>query len=44
MSSLGRNYLVLAALSGGIAVIAGAYAAHGPLVSGPRQWIARGAF
>jgi uncharacterized membrane protein YgdD (TMEM256/DUF423 family) len=43
MSSLGRIYLVLAALSGGFAVIAGAYAAHGPLVSGPRQWIATGA-
>lgn len=43
MTSLGRNCLVLAALSGGIAVIAGAYAAHGPLVPGPRQWIATGA-
>jgi uncharacterized membrane protein YgdD (TMEM256/DUF423 family) len=43
MSSLGRIYLVLAALSGGFAVIAGAYAAHGPLVSGPRHWIATGA-
>ncbi|HEY2481946.1 MAG TPA: DUF423 domain-containing protein [Caulobacteraceae bacterium] len=43
MSSLGRTCLVLAALSGGVAVIAGAYAAHGPLVAGPRQWIATGA-
>lgn len=44
MSSLGRIYLVVAALSGGFAVIAGAYAAHGPLVSGPRQWITTGAY
>jgi uncharacterized membrane protein YgdD (TMEM256/DUF423 family) len=43
MSSIGRTWLFLAALSGGVSVIAGAYAAHGPLVSGPRQWIATGA-
>lgn len=43
MPSIGRTFLVLSALSGGISVIAGAYAAHGPLVSGPRQWIATGA-
>jgi hypothetical protein len=34
MSSPGRTFLVLAALSGAIAVIAAAYAAHGPVVSG----------
>jgi uncharacterized membrane protein YgdD (TMEM256/DUF423 family) len=43
MSSPGRTFLVLAALSGAIAVIAAAYAAHGPVVSGPREWIATGA-
>ena len=44
MTSLGRNCLVLAALSGLISVVAGAYAAHGALVSGPREWIRTGAY
>ncbi len=43
MTSLGRNCLVLAALSGLISVVAGAYAAHGAAVSGPREWIRTGA-
>jgi len=44
MTSLGRNCLLLAALSGLISVVAGAYAAHGALVSGPREWIRTGAY
>jgi uncharacterized membrane protein YgdD (TMEM256/DUF423 family) len=43
MTSLGRYCLILAALSGLISVAAGAYAAHGPVVSGPREWIGTGA-
>jgi uncharacterized membrane protein YgdD (TMEM256/DUF423 family) len=34
--------LILAALSGLAAVVAGAYAAHGPVVAGPREWIGTG--
>jgi uncharacterized membrane protein YgdD (TMEM256/DUF423 family) len=43
MTSLGRNCLVLAAFSGLVSVVAGAYAAHGVAVSGPREWIRTGA-
>ena len=43
MSSIGRYCLVAAALSGLVAVVVGAYAAHGPVVSGPREWIKTGA-
>lgn len=43
MTSLGRNCLVLAALSGLISVVAGAYAAHGAADPGPREWIRTGA-
>jgi uncharacterized membrane protein YgdD (TMEM256/DUF423 family) len=35
--------LILAALSGLVAVVAGAWAAHGPVVAGPREWIRTGA-
>jgi uncharacterized membrane protein YgdD (TMEM256/DUF423 family) len=44
MTSLGRNCLVLAALSGLISVVTGAYAAHGATVPGPREWIRTGAY
>jgi uncharacterized membrane protein YgdD (TMEM256/DUF423 family) len=42
MTSLRRMCLILAALSGLMAVVAGAYAAHGPVVAGPREWIRTG--
>ena len=42
MTSLRRMCLILAALSGLMAVVAGAYAAHGPAVAGPREWIRTG--